>query len=221
MKSWSMRVSRALRLSFLLVGLCQAHRAPPRGVPSTSQEAGEVPVGQLRMLSLGLAHLLQGLVESAEQLERQGEQVAAELDGAVESLESLRKQSLQAGRTHRQVRKDLQTLSARRDRLWRAARDLQKGLVDLEREQGAMQHRTDRILQKVKSLTNPRSGDQTQLHIGSVKFIIDKQARWLASLSSEVSARDRMIDRSMRHINHLEKRVSKSLRADSGSDRVR
>ncbi|XP_068588519.1 uncharacterized protein [Cebidichthys violaceus] len=220
-----MRVSRALRLSFLLVGLCQAHRAPPPGVPSTSQEAGEVPVAQLRMLSLGLAHLLQGLVENAEQLERQGEQVAAELDGAAESLESLRKQSLQAGRTHRQVRKDLQILSARGDRLWKAARDLQKGLADLEREQGAMQHRTDRILQKVKSLTEPRSGDQTQLHTGSVKFIINKQARRLASLSSEVSARDRMIDRRLRHINHLEKRVSKSLpaalRADSDSGRVR
>lgn len=93
-----------LQLSVLLVGLCQAHRAPPPGGPSTSQGAGVVPVSQLRMLSLGLAHLLQGVEENAQQLEQQGGQVAAELDGATKSLESLLKQSLKAGRTHRQVR---------------------------------------------------------------------------------------------------------------------
>lgn len=103
-----MRVSQVLRLSVLLVGLCQAHRAPPPSDPSTSQEAGEVPVAQLRMLSLGLAHLLQGVEENAGRLEKQGEQVAAELDGAMKSLESLLKQSSQAGRTHRQVRKNYQ-----------------------------------------------------------------------------------------------------------------
>lgn len=101
-------MSRVLHLSVLLVGLCQAHRAPPPGDPSTSQEVGEVPVAQLRMLSLGLAHLLQGVEENAERLERQGEQVAAELDGAMKSLESLLKQSSQAGRTHRQVRRNYQ-----------------------------------------------------------------------------------------------------------------
>lgn len=97
-----MRVSQALQLSVLLVGLCQA---PPPGDPSASQESGEVPVSQLRMLSLGLAHMLQGVEENTEQLEQRGEQAAAELDGATKSLESLRKQSVQAGRTHRQVRK--------------------------------------------------------------------------------------------------------------------
>lgn len=68
-----------------------------------------------------------------------------------------------------QVRKDLQILSARVDRLWRLARDLQKGLEDLETEQGAMQHRMNRILQRVKSLRELRSGGQTQLDISSVK----------------------------------------------------
>lgn len=68
-----------------------------------------------------------------------------------------------------QVRKDLQILSARVDRMWRLARDLQKGLEDLETEQGAMQHRMNRILQRVKSLRELRSGGQTQLDISSVK----------------------------------------------------
>lgn len=95
-----------LQLSVFLIGLCQAHRATPPGDPSTSQEAGEVAVSQLRMLSLGLAHLLQGVEENAKRLEQQGEQVAAELDRATKGLESLRKQSLQRGRTHRQVREN-------------------------------------------------------------------------------------------------------------------
>ncbi|XP_029300801.1 uncharacterized protein LOC115016868 [Cottoperca gobio] len=213
MKSWSMWVSRVLQLSVLLVGLCQAHRAPPS---SSSQEAGEVPVSQLRMLALGMAHLLQGVEENTEQLEQRGEQVAADMDGATKSLESLRKQSLQAGRTHKQVRKDLQILSARVDRLWKAAKDLQRGLEDEAMEQGAMQLRMNRILQKVKILTDPKSGGQTQLNVGYMKVIMDKQARRLASLSSAVSARDRMIDRRLRHIDHLEKKVSKSLPAAEG-----
>ncbi len=94
-----------LQLSVLLVGLCQAHRAPPPGDPSTSQGAGGVPVSQLRMLSLGLAHLVRGVEENAKRLEQQGEQVATELDGAIKSLEGLHKLSLQAGRAHRQVSK--------------------------------------------------------------------------------------------------------------------
>lgn len=61
-------------------------------------------MSQLRMLSLGLAHLLHGVAENAKQMEQQGQQVSAELNGAAKSLESLRKQSLQAGRTHKQVR---------------------------------------------------------------------------------------------------------------------
>ncbi|XP_045923213.1 uncharacterized protein LOC123981973 isoform X2 [Micropterus dolomieu] len=216
MKSWSMRVSRVLPLSVLLVGLCQAHCAPSTGVPSTA--------GEVKMLSLGLAHLLQAVGENRERLEQQGEQVAAELDRSTKSLESFRKQSLQAGRTHKQVRKDLQILSARGDRLWRAARDLQKGLADLETEQGAMQHRMDWILQRVRSLTELRTGPQTQLEISAMKVIIDKQAERLASLTAEVSGRDRMIDRRLQHIDHLEKQVSDSLpaalRAEPDSDCV-
>lgn len=68
-----------------------------------------------------------------------------------------------------QVRKDLQILSARGDRLWRAVRDLQKGLDDLETEQGATQHRMNRILQRVKSLAEPSSGGQTQLDFSAMK----------------------------------------------------
>ena len=67
-----------------------------------------------------------------------------------------------------QVRKDLQIMDARGDRLWRAARDLQKGLEDLEAEQGATQQRMNRIVQKVKSLTEPRTAGQTQLHVSSM-----------------------------------------------------
>lgn len=102
----NMRVSRILQLSLVLMGLCQARRDPPLGDPSASQESGEVPVSQLKMLSLGLAHLLKGVEENTGKLEQQGERVAAELDGATRSLESLRKQSLQTGRTHRQVRRN-------------------------------------------------------------------------------------------------------------------
>ncbi|KAM7369327.1 hypothetical protein PAMP_013602 [Pampus punctatissimus] len=221
MKSWSMRVSRVLQLSFMLVGLSQGRHNPPPGNPSTSQKAGEVPVSQLKMLSLGLAHLLQGVEENAGQLEQQGEQVAAELEGATRSLESLRKQSLQTGRTHRQVRKDLQMLSARGDRLWRAVRDLQKGLEDLETEQGAMLHRMSRILRRVKSLTEPRSGRRRQLDISSMKMIIDKQAGRLAGLTSEVLARDRLIDRRLQQIENLEKQVSESTPNSTDSDYVR
>ncbi|XP_076614518.1 uncharacterized protein LOC143338181 isoform X1 [Chaetodon auriga] len=224
MKSWIMRVSHVLQLSVLLVGLCQAHTTSPPGDPSTSEEAGAVPRSQLRMLSLGLAHLLQGVEENAKRLEQQGEQVAVELDGATKSLEILRKQSFQAGRTHKQVRKDQQILRARGDRLWKVVKDLQKGLEDLQTEQGTTQHRMNRVLQRMKSLTEARSGGQSQLDVSSVKLIIDKQARRLASLTSEVSARDRLIDRHLQHIDRLEKQVSgrlpAALRADSDSDCV-
>lgn len=67
------------------------------------------------------------------------------------------------------MRKDLQILSARGDRLWRAVRDLQKGLDDLETEQGATQHRMNQILHRVKSLTEPSSGGQTQLDVSAMK----------------------------------------------------
>lgn len=101
-----MKASLVLQLSGLLVGLCQAHSDPPPDSASTSEQTGGVPVSQLRMLSLGLAHLLHEVAESTKQMEQQGEQVSAELDGAAKSLESLRKHSLLTGRTHKQVRKN-------------------------------------------------------------------------------------------------------------------
>ncbi|KAF3702304.1 hypothetical protein EXN66_Car017992 [Channa argus] len=221
-----MKVSRVfLQLSILLVGLCQAHCDPPPDAASASGQKGGVPVSQLRMLSLGLAHLLHGVAENNEQLEQQRKQVLAELDGATQTLESLLKQRLHTGRTHRQVRKDLQISSAKGDRLQRMVKDLQKVLKDLETEQGAMQCWINWILQKVKSLTEPRSGQQAQLDISSVKDIMNKQAKQLASLTSEVSARDRLINRRLQHIEHLEKQVSErlsaALKADSESDCAR
>ncbi|XP_040915292.1 uncharacterized protein LOC121195721 isoform X1 [Toxotes jaculatrix] len=221
MKSWSMRVSRVLQVSTLLLVLFQVHHALPTDDASTSQEAGMVPVSQLRMLSLGLAHLLHGVEENAEQLEQQGEQVAADLDGATRSLESLHKRSLQTGRTHRQcavlqVRKDLQMVSARGDRQWRVVKELQKGLEDLETEQKSMQCRMNRILQTVKSLTEPRSRGQSQLDISSIKVIMDKQAKRLSSLTSKVSAQDRLINRRLQRIEHLEKLLSQHRRSTQG-----
>lgn len=61
-------------------------------------------MSHLRMLSLGLAHLLKGVEENAKQLEQQEERVAAELERATKSIESLHKRSLLTGWTHRQVR---------------------------------------------------------------------------------------------------------------------
>jgi len=65
--------------------------------------------------------------------------------------------------------------SARRDRLWRAVRDLQKELEDLETEQGAVQHQMNRIIQSVKSLTESRSGSRTQPDTSSVKVSKKKE----------------------------------------------
>lgn len=156
------------------------------GVRLSVQDPAQVPASQLRTLSLGLAHLLRGVDENAGRLERQGQQAAAELDGVATGLENLRKQNLQTGRIHRQVRKDLQVHVARGDRLWRTVRDLHGLLQDLETEQDAMQTRLDQILQEL---------------------IINKQARRLAFLTAEVSARDRLIDRRRQLIGHLEKQV--------------
>lgn len=110
-------MSRALQLSVLLVGFCQIHRGlSAEDAGSTSRESGEVPVSQLRMLSLGLAHLLHGVERNGEQLEQQGAQVAAEMDGVTRSLESLHKKSLQAGRTNRQVRETERTCTFHNER---------------------------------------------------------------------------------------------------------
>lgn len=64
-------------------------------------------------------------------------------------------------------------MSAEGDRLQRVVRDLQEGLEDLEKEQGAMQYRINWILQKVKSLTEPGSGGHAQLDLSSAK--VNKQ----------------------------------------------
>ncbi|XP_034457850.1 uncharacterized protein LOC117771514 [Hippoglossus hippoglossus] len=224
-----MRVRQVLQLLVLLVGVCPAHHALLAEEASTSWEAGEVPLSQMRMLSLGLAHLLHGVEENAGQLERRGEQAAAELDGVTRSVETLHKQSLQAGRTHRQARKDLQILSARGDRLWRTVKELQKLLEDLETEQRTSQHRLDRVLRRVRGLTEPGSGGRAQPDVSSMKVVVDKQTRRLASLTSVVSARDKLIDRRLQRIEHLEKHarnlrasdgVPAALRPDSDSDCV-
>ncbi|KAM4634675.1 uncharacterized protein ACJ7VT_002656 [Polymixia lowei] len=201
-----MRVSRAAQLSVLLVGLCLVRRTSPSGRTSSTEGTGQVPAAHLKMLSLGLAHLLQGVEENSGRLGRQGARVAAELEGATGAAEALRKQSLQAGRTHRQVRKDLQMLSARGDRLEKVVRDLEHGLGELVAEQGALEDRVSQILQRVE--TEPVSGSEPPLNMSLMKVIVDKQARRLANLASEVIARDRTIDRRLQHIEHLEKQVS-------------
>ncbi|XP_029921536.1 uncharacterized protein LOC115369115 [Myripristis murdjan] len=211
-----MKVSRVLQLSILLVGLCLARHTPSPATHSSTQEAGQVPMSHVKMLSLGLGHLLQGVEENSGRVGRQVEQVTTELDGAAKTLENLHKQGVQAGRTHRQVRKDLQMLSAKGDRLERVVQDLQRGLRDLVAEQGAMELRMSQILQRVMSVSEPASGSQTQLNMSLMKVIVDKQARRLASLASEVTARERMIDRRLQHIEHLEKQVS-SIRGGKAS----
>lgn len=95
---------RVLRLSVFLVGLWQqANCATLPGRPSAPPERAGVPVLQLRMLSLGLHHLLQGVEEHSSSLEKRGQQGALQLEQATKHVERLSKQSLQTGRTHRQV----------------------------------------------------------------------------------------------------------------------
>lgn len=94
MKFWSMRVSQVLQLSTLLVGLHHVWCSPA---------LGQVPVSQVKMLSLGLAHLLEEVTENVERLEQHGEMMGREMDGAMKRLESLRKKNIQVGRTHKQV----------------------------------------------------------------------------------------------------------------------
>ncbi|KAG7498656.1 hypothetical protein JOB18_016860 [Solea senegalensis] len=191
-------------LLLMMMGICPCSSSGEGS--SSSREAGDVPLSQLRMLSLGLAHLLRSVEENSRQLELQGEQAAAELDGATKSLDNVLKQRLQTGRTHRQARKDLQMLSARGDRLWRTVKELQSGLDDVDTEQRNLQHRTNRVLQALKTLTQePRS--RGQLDFSSMKVIVDKQAQRLAGLSSQLSARDRLMDRRQLRIEHLEKHV--------------
>lgn len=96
--------SRLLQLSVFLVGLWQqAPCATLPGRPSAPPEGAGVPVPHLRMLSLGLDHLLKGVEEHSRTLEKRGQQGAQELEQATKHLEELSKQSLPTGRTHRQV----------------------------------------------------------------------------------------------------------------------
>lgn len=85
-----------------------------------------------------------------------------------------------------QVRKDLQVLSARKDRLWRAARDLQKEYEDLETEQETMQRRMNRILQRVKCLDQLRSGGRVPTDFGSMKVTKNLELRTMTFLNHEL-----------------------------------
>lgn len=96
--------SGVLQVWVFLVGLWQqAHCATLPGRPSAPPEGAGVPVPHLRMLSLGLDHLLKGVEGHSRTLEKRGQQGAQELEQATKHLEELSKQSLQTGRTHRQV----------------------------------------------------------------------------------------------------------------------
>lgn len=100
----NMNNRRVLQLSVFLVGLWQqANSAALPGRPSAPPEQAGVPVPHLRMLSLGLNHLLQGVKEHSISLEKRGQQGALQLEQATKHVEELSKQSLQTGRTHRQV----------------------------------------------------------------------------------------------------------------------
>lgn len=54
------------------------------------------------------------------------------------------------------------------DKLWQAVRDLQRHLVVLKSEQGAMQDRVYKILLKVKSMAELSSEAQIQHNVSSV-----------------------------------------------------
>lgn len=47
--------------------------------------------------------------------------------------------------------------------------------------------------------------------VAVLQVVVDKQARQLANLTSEVSAWERMIDRRQQYIEHLEKQLSSGL----------
>ncbi|KAF7643457.1 hypothetical protein LDENG_00239080, partial [Lucifuga dentata] len=164
-----MRMSRALQFFILLVGLCLDRCGHSSSSSSSSREAGQVPVSHMKMLSLGLAHLMQGVEENAGRLEEQGEQVEEDLDTATKSLESLQKQNVQTGRTHRRVRRELQILRAKGDRLWRSIRDLLEEQCHLLLDQGDLELQMKRILQRVESLTEPRTEGQKQIDMSTMK----------------------------------------------------
>ncbi|XP_024252612.1 uncharacterized protein LOC112230566 [Oncorhynchus tshawytscha] len=203
-----MRVSRVLQLSICLVGLSLAWCSPPPGKPSI-EGGGQVPVGQIQVLSVGLLQLLQGVRESAWRMERQGDQVSEELMGDTQVVERLREQGVQVGRTHRQVTKNLQMMTAQSDRLENAAQDMQLGLETLLAEQGALELRMCRVLERVQSITKPVLRMEKQLNMNLMKVIVDTQSRRLADLALEVMTRDRLIDKHLQHIVDLEEQASR------------
>lgn len=160
-----MRVSRVLQLSVCLVGLSLAWHSPSPGKPSI----GQVPVAQIQVLSVGLLQMLQGVQESAWRMERQGDQVSEELVGDTQAVERLREQGVQVGRTQRQVTKNLQMMTAQSDRLENAAQDVQLGLETLLAEQGALELRMCRVLERVQSITKPVLRMEKQLNMNLMK----------------------------------------------------
>ncbi|XP_059906108.1 uncharacterized protein LOC132456002 [Gadus macrocephalus] len=194
-----MAFSRALyQLSLLLLCLGTAHLAPL--LP-------QVPDAHLKMLSVGLGRLLRGVGDNAQRLEGQGRRMAVEVEQASQALESLRKQSFLAGRTHRQARKNLQLMSARGDQLEGVVQELQKGLGLVVEDQGILEHRMAQVLQKLRAASDPQRNTQPQPNTSQMKVTVDNQARRLASLASEVNARDKMINRRLRSIEDLEKQL--------------
>lgn len=145
---------------------------------SRSQEAaGVVPPSHIWMLSLGLARLIRGVEENAQHLERQGEQVSAQLFSSAKSLENIHEQNLRTGRTQRQVRKDLQKLNAQGDRLWRTVRELKKELEDMETAQRIIWSRTELIVQSVKRLMELRSTGEVSSGEGEENCTITERVR--------------------------------------------
>lgn len=198
--------SGVLQLWVFLVGLWQqAHCATLPGRPSAPPEGAGVPVPHLRMLSLGLDHLLKGVEGHSRTLEKRGQQGAQELEQAAKHLEELSKQSLQTGRTHRQVRKEQQVQRAGGDRLWRTISDLQVGLDELKSEQGAMRQRMSQIFHRASGLADLRSAEPS---LRTLRPKVEEVKQRLAALSALLSAERRLLKERRRDIDALEKEVS-------------
>ena len=165
-----MKVSRVLQLIVWVVGLCLAQQVPPQSSPGSRERGGgQVPLPQLKVLSAGLVHLLQGLQESRGYVEKHVEQVTGELEGTEQDVERLRELGVQAGRTHRRVRADLQVLKAQGDRLERATRDLQLELGAREAERRGLELRVSRVLERVKNAAEPVSAADSLVDMSLLK----------------------------------------------------
>ncbi|XP_062334424.1 uncharacterized protein LOC134034091 isoform X1 [Osmerus eperlanus] len=206
-----MKVSRVLQLIVWVVGLCLAQQVPPQSSPGSRERGGgQVPMPQLKVLSAGLVHLLQGLQESQGYVEKHVEQVTGELEGTERDVERLRELGVQAGRAHRRVRADLQFLRAQGDRLERATRDLQLELGATEAERRGLELRVSRVLERVKNAAEPISAADSLVDMSLLKVILETQSGRLADLALEVRNQDVMIDRNLQHIVDLEQQVSRS-----------